>query len=142
MVRNQLFTSEPLPGGDNLPVGWFAISDRFLDGATERRRARNQWYRLKGQRGTIYRVLRFAPNLMAGDDVKPAGLAVDYQGWWELQGLTVPADPILSLDISRVGNFGRVVAACKHPDPTYRMASWLAVIALALGVVSILLAGC
>jgi len=140
LITGKFFKRVPLPGGEQLPLGWFAISYRFVKDSNQRRRTRNHWYQLTVNSRSIYRVLRFAANMEAGHDENPAGLSVDYQGWWELQGLTVPEEPQLCLDIRRANILGKIVANCRHPDPTHRFASWLAVIALALGIVSIALA--
>lgn len=138
-IRHQ-FRRVPLPGGEHLEVGWFAVSHRFESDASRRRRLRNKWVRLKSDYGTIYRVLRFAPNLAGGPAAAASDLAVDYQGWWELQGLNVPELKELSIEIRQARLWEIMVAHWHHPDPAQRSAMILAHISLGLGILSLWLA--
>lgn len=141
MIRSTEFSRVPLPGGEHLPAGWCAVSYRFVEDISQRRRSRNHWYRLRSDYGTIYRVLRFAANLRCGIAGEPSTIAVDYQGWWELQGLKVPEFETLRIGITRAGPVGLLIATWQHPDPNQRMAARLGILSVLLGALSLVLAG-
>ncbi len=124
--------------------GWFALSHYLVPVKRDRRTARNVWYRIasvdsQNDVQCIYRVLRFDPTLIAGsqEQDKPAEIDVDYQGWIELSGFAEKKPKTLQLLITRATAIGIVRGMLHHPDPSIRVASWLAAISVILSAVGV-----
>jgi hypothetical protein len=140
MIRGD-FTSCSLPNGE-VSGGWFAISHQWFDAKVTRRRARGRWYRLESDFGSTYRVLRFAPNIPydTGDGAPSGGIAIDWDGWLDLQGRDDVDLKPLPLRIRRVRRTESLRLIWRHPDPSQRLALRLALLAFALGALSIVVA--
>lgn len=138
---------------ENLPLGWFTISWHLIEGRKERINDHGKWFKISlfeggGKGNTIYRLCRFDGSLAAGVSRDPE-ILLDYLGWVALKG----GDPTkgnktngeerLRLRIEKVGlleslcSYRKIVAT--YPDPSYRLANNIALIALFLGVVSLVI---
>lgn len=122
-----------LPNGKELPTAWFAVSHRHVEGKEERRRRYGRWCRIDGEKGTVYRVIRFAPNL-AGDK---ESIVLDWQACIDLAGKSGQEGEEMELAIRPASLLGRLLATVKHPDPTHRLMGWVSIISLGLAVCSI-----
>lgn len=122
-----------------IPAGWFVISHRWLDEKKTRRLQHGKWFRLSSAENAVYRVLRFSPRL-AGAPGKSGEIVIDYEAWLDLFGRTEDVDGPLSLEI-RVARWWELPRlATSHPDPAIRLAGWIALLSLVLGIVSVVLA--
>ena len=124
-----------------LAPAWFVLNPRWFGQKQDWRAARGRWCRIKSAHGAVYRAVQFAPNLEYSNKRSvPAGrILIDWSAWAELSGLEEREDE-LALEIRPVGVPGMVSASVNHPDPGQRVAAWVAVVSLALGRLSILLA--
>ncbi len=123
----------------DLPQGWFAISHLFVEDKTARRKAYGQWHRIKTTHGTIYRVLRFAPNLKGSAKQGEGEMLIDWNGWLSLTGLG-GADDSLEVEVEKAAWWEYFHLAFSHPDPMYRYNATFAFVGFALGVVSLAVA--
>lgn len=128
----------PTQQTEQLPLGWFAISHRYVDDKKERRKAHGEWYRLKSKYGTIYRVLRFSPRLKGSPRQKVGQVLMDWNGWLELTGYGDDEDGLIEIVVERAAWWEYFHLAMSHPDPTYRHNSALAIVGLILGIASML----
>ncbi len=122
-----------------IPLGWFVISHRHMPVKSRRRIAHGRWYRITCDGYSIYRILRFSPNLrydMNGE----CEVVLDWVGWLDLHGRADNVDGSISLEIEELPAIFTPLMAITHPDPTYRLMGWLSLISLALGILSIFLA--
>ncbi len=125
-----------------LPLGWCAIYWRFIDGIdgmAERRKQHGRVWRISCDNRSIFRILRFSGNLQyaAGS---PAQIAVDYLGWLVLCDHEENLEASRKLSLRPAAWYECPLFAFKHPDLTYQLATWIAVISLFLGLISIGLA--
>lgn len=123
-----------------IPLGWFVVSHRLMDSKQERRNSHGRWFRLETSEGTVFRVLRFSANLTSATG-KPAEIVLDYPAWLDLHGRAENVDGPLEISISPARWWESPRLAIAHPDPSIRLAGWLAVISVALGVLSVVLGG-
>lgn len=123
-----------------IPLGWFVISHRLMESKQERRESHGRWFKLKTNEGTVFRVLRFSPNLTSAKG-KSAEIVLDYPAWLDLYGRAENVDAPLDISITRARWWESPKLAVSHPDPSIRLAGWLAVISVSLGVVSVVLGG-
>lgn len=61
-------------------------------------------------------------------------------GWIDLMGREPKTKEALSLTIRPVRFWEKYQCAVKHPEPAYRLASWMAILSLLLGLLSLGLA--
>jgi len=66
-------------------------------------------------------------------------LVIDWVGWLDLHGRASDVDGPLELEIEQVSPLLLPMMIVMHPDPTSRLAGWIALVSLALGILSILL---
>ena len=121
-----------------IPLGWFVISHRWIGSKKERRISHGRWFRLKTSSGTVYRVLRFSANLKSAAG-ETAEIVLDYPAWLDLHGRAEDVDGPLEVCIEPAKWWEAPRLAVSHPDPSIRLAGWLAVLSVFLGVVSVLL---
>ena len=122
-----------------VPLGWFVISHRWMPDKKERRQGHGKWYRLSTANGSVYRVLRFSVNLEGTPD-KGGQIVLDWPAWLDLHGREENVDGSLTISIIRARWYEYPGLAISHPDPAIRWGSWIAVLSLALGVISVILA--
>ena len=151
-----IFTQVPrsaLPGEYEIPAGWFAISYWWVidhqpktDEEKKKfqkklRRMHGRWFRIKNQEQEreIYRILRFSPNLQGSKKKGDGVICLDWPGWIELSDYEDTEKP-LGLVLEEVGwwPFPRFVMS--HPDPVFRLAGFLGLLSVALGLLSLILA--
>ena len=121
-----------------VPQGWFVISHRYVQHKKDRRQQHGRWFKLTTSEGVVFRVLRFSPNL-AGAPGKPGEIVIDYPAWLDLYGRAENVDEPLAITIEQASWWEWPKLAVSHPDPSVRLAGWLAVLSFALGVISLLL---
>lgn len=122
-----------------IPLGWIVISHHHMPSKSARRAAHGRWYRISCEGYSIYRILRFSPNLhynASGEN----DFVVDWVGWLDLHGRADDVDEPISLEIVSVPLILTPLMTITHPDPTFRLMGWLALISVALGVLSVILA--
>lgn len=125
-----------MPDGE-LKLGYVAISHHWVADKKQRRLLTGRWVKIRCGKETIYRVLRFSPQVSCDKNNKSGGIVIDYDGWLELSGYSEDSAQTLAVEIfpSRLG--AATLGAIRHPDPTHRLACQLAYISLFLGVLSI-----
>jgi hypothetical protein len=122
-----------------IPLGWFVISYRHIPSKTERRIAHGRWYRISCSGISIYRILRFSPNLTFAKE-GASELVIDWVGWLDLHNRAEEVDGPLDLEIEPVPTLFVPFMVVMHPDSTYRIMGWLGIISVILGMVSIIVA--
>lgn len=122
-----------------LPAGWFVISFRHVPGKDVRRKLYGKWCKISSESGSIFRVLRFTGNLAFALE-NPAEIILDYSGWLELTGHDEDTKKEIELKIRRAKWYQYPSCAHSHPDPSYKLANWIALLSLGLGLLSIALA--
>lgn len=124
-----------------IPAGWFVISHRYMPERLSRRFAHGRWYKISSAEGSIYRILRFSPNLVGSPGPNNEGqIVLDWPGWLDLHGRAENVDAPLNLTYSEVKWWSYPKMAIVHPDPTVRLAGELGLLSSALGVLSVALA--
>lgn len=123
-----------------VPLGWFVISYRWMPEKKSRRAAHGKWFKLSSSCGTIYRVLRFSADLR-GTPGKTGEIVIDWPAWLDFFGREEDLDGPIALKIEPARWWEYPRLAISHPDPAMRLAGWISVISLGLGVVSTLLGG-
>jgi hypothetical protein len=118
--------------------GWFVISHRWMGEKKARRLQHGKWFKIAGTEDSVYRVLRFSANL-SGILGKPGQIVIDYSAWLDLFGRTENVDGPLELQISAARWWEAPRLATSHPDPSIRLAGWIAVLSFALGIISLVL---
>lgn len=121
-----------------IPLGWCVISHRYMPDRSERRNAHGRWFKLSTDKGCAYRVLRFSANL-DGAVGKEGVLVLDWPGWLDLNGRTENLEETLEVTITKARWCQYPALAVAHPDPAIRWGSWMAIISLGLGLLSIFL---
>ncbi|HVZ17141.1 MAG TPA: hypothetical protein VG897_08490 [Terriglobales bacterium] len=121
-----------------IPLGWFVISHRHMPVKSRRRVAHGRWYRISCEGYSIFRILRFSPNLKFSQ-ADENELVVDWVGWLDLHGRADDVDGPLTLKIEPLPLILTPLMTVKHPDPIYRLMGWLALISVGLGLLSIFL---
>ena len=122
-----------------LPLGWFAIFWRFFDERPERRRQHGRVWRISCGDCSIFRILRFSANLRSAEG-ECAEIAIDYLGWLDLCNREENVNGCRSLNLQPAAWYEFFFFAFKHPDLSYRLATWIATLSLFLGIISIILA--
>jgi hypothetical protein len=136
--------SPPGESFGNLPMGWLALSHKWLDGKENRRLSRGRWHRVEcpSTKKVIHRSLRFHPNLK-GPAEQPAEIWIDWDGWLVLSGRSPDEEQELDLRISAARWWEWARLHETHPDPSYRLAAriaWiLGILSIALGSWSVVL---
>lgn len=123
-----------------IPLGWFVISHRWVESKRERRYLHGKWFKLSSTYGSIYRVLRFSANL-TGAPGKQGQLVIDYPAWLDLNGRAENVSGSLEVSLAPVKWWEAPKLAVAHPDPSFRLAGWLAIISVAMGLISLALGG-
>lgn len=122
-----------------IPAGWIVISHRWVSEKAERRRTSGRWFKITSANGSVFRILRFSPNLKGVPGWDSAEIVLDWPAWLELTGFAEDVSEPIELSFRRASWWQFAQLAESHPDPTYRMAGRLAVISVVLGVVSLVL---
>lgn len=125
---------------NGLPLGWVAVSWRWLPDKQQRRHSHGKWYRLKGSWGVTYRVLRFSGNLSGSQKSNQWEMVIDWPAWLELSGYAEDVPDALEIELTRTSIWRSPQLAFSHPDPTIRLATGLGVLSLLLGLLSLALA--
>ena len=123
-----------------IPPAWLVVSWRWMPGKSERRRQHGKWYKIRSPDAAIYRVLRFSSNLGGGPKQGTGDIVLDWPGWIELSDFAEDTSLRLELELTPVSWWEYPRCAISHPDPTHRLAGELAVLSVALGLLSVLLA--
>lgn len=139
MITTRFTRVPPTAQTETLPLGWVAISHRYVDDVKQRREMYGEWYRLKSKEGTIYRVLRFSPRLKGTANAEEGQLLIDYNGWLELTGHSPKRNESVEIEITKAKRWQYMQLSLSHPDPTYRHNSVLALIGVGLGVLSLVI---
>jgi len=121
-----------------IPLGWFVISHRWITDKKIRRLQHGKWFKISTTKGTVFRVLRFSPNLQ-GTPGQPGEIVIDYPAWLDLFGRVEDVNGALEIEITAARWWEAPRLATSHPDPSIRLAGWIAVLSFALGVISVVL---
>jgi hypothetical protein len=111
---------------------YFGISQHIL--GRDNKFSTGKWYQIKTIYGTIYRVLRYQPQLSAGKGEKTPAISLDYDGG-RILGFRGKEKDELIISIRELYIHEYLNAGLKHPDPSYRLASWLGLIALIISII-------
>jgi hypothetical protein len=123
-----------------IPMGWMVISHRWMPDKARRRLAHGKWFHLKSELGESFRVLRFSASLPGGPSDGKGDLVIDWAAWLQLSGFAEDTKPPLHIELTKARWWQLPWLAASHPDPAFRLSSYLAFISVALGALSILLA--
>ena len=118
-----------------LSLGWCAISHRHFCTKSERRRLTGNWICIRSEHAKIYRVLRFSATLRADVESNNGDLVLDYDGWLKLSDFIESTPEALQVTIDKVRWWQLPFCAIGHPDPSYRLSSWLGIISVVLGLI-------
>lgn len=111
-----------------------------MEEKSDRRRSHGRWFKIESEKATVFRILRFSPNLrMSGAD-KTGEFVVDWPAWLMLHGYSDDVDPPLKLKFSRAGWWTYPILAVSHPDPVVRLSGGLGMLSFVLGLISLVLA--
>jgi len=137
------FSRKPLSANKEkqpVPTGWFVISSKLEKVTENRRKYRGKWFKIKSEKATIYRVLRYSPQLegtLKNNQTKE--IILDWDGWIELCGFEKDVDISLILEIKKAKWWELIRAGRMHPEPSYRLSTNLALLSVILGLLSVLL---
>ena len=123
----------------HLQSGYFVISWRFFNDMEERRRSHGKCYEIKSKNASIFRALKFDGGLQSATENR-AEIVLDYIGWLELIGYADDINRPIQLTIRRARWYHYPKIAISNPDLTFRLSSWVGIISLALGLLSLALA--
>ena len=133
--------SIPLNNGESIKPnsGWFIVSSHLQsssDGAAEM--ARGDWYKItrkreKGRPVSIYRVLRFSPNL------KRDHIVLDWDAQLALEVKDSEPEQPIRLTIEKMRGYEFPQAVLSDPDPLRRISGGLGLLSVFLGLLSIVL---
>ena len=121
-----------------IPLGWFVISHRWIADKKLRRKYHGKWFKLSTESGAIFRVIRFSANLTCTPS-GPGQIVIDWPGWLDLFGREENVDGPVEISISPARWWEYPRLAISHPDPAMRLAGWISLLSLLLGIVSIAL---
>lgn len=122
-----------------IPLGWIVVHYGHIPNKADRRKAHGEWFELKSDRGTIYRMLRFSPQVHKGSKVRTAKIVIDWIGWIDLHNRDEEVAGAITLKLRRVSWWKRPWVYLKHPDPAVRLSGWLGWISVILGAISVAL---
>ena len=122
-----------------IPMGWFVLPHRLVPDIRQRRRLHGSWCTIKSDKGAVYRILRFSPRLKGGKVGGDSEVVLDWAAWIELNGRDEAADMPMELTVSKARFYQYPFLALRHQDPSYRLASGIAMVSLLLGAVSVAL---
>lgn len=123
-----------------MPAGWFAISWRWIESKSERRRHHARWYKIASTHGTVYRILRFGGALEVDIRNAQGQIAIDWPAWLALSGYAESPNEPLRLTIEPASKWRFWSLAVSHPDPANQLAGKVALLSLGLGILSAILA--
>lgn len=124
----------------DFPLGWVVVSHRWLTAKADRRDAHGRWYRIQCDGRTIYRAIRFSGKLKGSPKQGIGEIVIDWPGWLDLNGRAEEVDNSIELSLRRVRFYDLPRVPVHHPDPAIRVAGWLGLISVGLGILSIILA--
>jgi hypothetical protein len=122
-----------------IPVGWFVVSYRWVEDRTARRKSHGKWHRITSEYGSVYRILRYSVNLKGSASGAEGDMVLDWMGWIDLWGRDEDVDRRLALVVRGAHWWELPLCGLTHPDPSYRLATVLAVLSVVLGIVSVFL---
>lgn len=119
--------------------GWFVVSHRWVPEKKRRRRLYGTWHKIQSDHATIYRIIRFSPSLKGTEKSQEGEIVLDWGGWLALSDYPEEHATKMQLVITKAKLCELVYAGVKHPDPAFRLASWLALLSIFLGIISVIL---
>jgi hypothetical protein len=140
---------------ESIEAEWFAVSHRIIDRQFERdgfekqivkdkakvfrRNYRGKWFKISSDKGAIYRLLKFNPNLKLVDD--KSEMAIDWQGFIELSDFATDLPESLNLELKPANFFETIIANMKHPDAgvraAYKLSLFLGLLSLVISLVQL-----
>lgn len=120
------------------PIGWFAVSHHCIPDKKERRLTTGKWFCIRSEHSKVYRVLRFFPRLAFNKTDKQGQIIMDYSGWLKLSDFPEDTELALQLSIRRAKKHEYLHCLLSHPEPSFRLAGWLAVISVGLGLIGLI----
>lgn len=123
-----------------IPLGWVVVHHDHIPEKANRRKAHGEWFELTTDRGTIYRMIRFSPNLAKAKPDKPGVIVIDWIGWLDLHNRDEDVNGPIALTVRRVPFWKRPWAYLKHPDPAVRLSGCLGWASVILGLIALVLA--
>jgi len=101
--------------------------------------ATGKWFQLRTSEGRIFRILRFDSKLPYSDQNGTADVFIDYHGWLKLIGYAEKVDVTEDVEFKKARWWQLMRCMVSHPDPGYRLAGWLSLVSLFLGILGLLL---
>lgn len=136
-IKGNFTRTPPAPHTEDLALGWFAISHRWVDEKIDRRKEYGQLYKIESPHGSTYRTLRFSPRLKGGASKGEGQMLIDWQAWLSLCEYTRERDPV-EVHIRPANIFEVFYHSMKHPDPAYRHSMAVARVGLYIAIISLL----
>lgn len=124
----------------DVPVGWFVISHRWVEGKKNRRLTHGKWHKIISNEDIIYRILRYSINLKGSNRTNKGVIVLDWIGWIDLHGREEDVDHPINLEIKTVKWWELPKCGLSHPDPAYRLATRMAIVSILLGIISVIIA--
>lgn len=121
-----------------IPLGWIVVHHDHIPEKAHRRIVHGEWFEVTADRGTIFRMLRFSPNIPKGKPGSPGTIVIDWIGWIDLHNRDEDIEGPLQLKIRRVPLWKRPWVYLRHPDPAVRLSGWLGWASLILGLIALL----
>jgi hypothetical protein len=111
----------------DVPLGWIALTHKLLPSGTKRKKAHGQLVCIETEDSKIYRAVMFNGSLEGNnlDRKNTTDIVIDWMGWIELHNYAEDVDKPLFLTIRTAKAYELVIAYFMHPDPFYRLQSWI-----------------
>lgn len=126
-----------LPGDTELPIGWVAVHSNLIPSKLVRRKTHGSWVKISSNHATIFRLLRFSPNLRYSAADNKGSISLDWAGWLQLIGHADETKAPPQLHIEKTCWWHLPIIAMAHPDLTQRISVGLGVLSFALGLLSL-----
>jgi len=139
MIKGMFERIPPLESTEQLQIGWFAISHRWLNDKESRRNTYGEIYKISSKHGSVYRNIKFSPRLKGTAKKREGQILLDWHAWITLSSTGNEKMPE-ELTIRRANIFEIFYFSSSHPDPAYRHSMAIARIGLYVGLLSVILA--
>jgi hypothetical protein len=112
----------------DLATGWIVVRHDHVPLMADRRKLYGKWVAIKSTNKTIYRIIRFSPNIKSTD------IVVDWGGWINLQGQKEHLDDNVYLYIRKITFFEKCILPFRYMDHGIVLASYLALASIILSI--------
>ncbi|MBE0645585.1 MAG: hypothetical protein IH600_16005 [Bacteroidetes bacterium] len=141
MVKTKFTRTSPAAYAEKIgiPPGWFVIRHGLISKKSARRKYTGRWFQISSDKRTVYRILRFGATVGRDKDSDCERIVIDWDAWLDLYDREVDVESPMELKLSPAKFYHFPRLAVSHPDPTVRMAGWLGLTSVCLGILSVVL---